>query len=83
MLGIDELGAFRADNFTPIGGMCALERIGEVDETVSAHNVHTGNNVGWQGGLGPGRPPGPRRAKRRVPECWEWRICRPMPWARC
>lgn len=46
LLDIDELGAFWADNFTHITERYALERIGEVDEMVSAHNVRTGNNVG-------------------------------------
>ncbi|MER7517896.1 hypothetical protein [Streptomyces sp. NPDC126499] len=46
LLDIDELGAFWADNLTHISEKYALERIGEVDEMVSAHNVRTGNNVG-------------------------------------
>jgi hypothetical protein len=46
LLDIDESGAFWADNFTHISEQYALERIGEVDEMVSAHNVRTGNNVG-------------------------------------
>ncbi|AZM93729.1 radical SAM protein [Streptomyces sp. W1SF4] len=46
LLDIDELGAFWADNFTHISEKYALERISEVDEMVSAHNVRTGNNVG-------------------------------------
>ncbi|CAL9349066.1 hypothetical protein SUDANB120_00422 [Streptomyces sp. enrichment culture] len=46
LLDIDELGAYWANNFTHISEDHALQRIAEVDEMVSAHNVRTGNNVG-------------------------------------
>ncbi|AMW10200.1 hypothetical protein A4E84_12155 [Streptomyces qaidamensis] len=46
LLDIDELGAFWADNFTHISEKYALERIGEVDDMVSAFSVRTGNSVG-------------------------------------
>ncbi|MFI1468863.1 hypothetical protein [Streptomyces wuyuanensis] len=73
LLGIDESGAFWADDFAHIGERYALERIGEVDELVSAHDGRTEDDMGWPYPREPA-PAGPRWAKRRVPECWEWRV---------